>query len=1217
MAEISQQRKPIWATDAEIDEDLQDVDLSHAIGNYVQNDIYDDAQSQIDSATLAAMQQQMAQQAAFAQIPDVVKRFIMHFHQAVINNNLEQISVAYESGWNRLTEKYYAKTEWPEAEVIAPLVNDDPIFLILYRELYYRHVYSRLSPDIDDRFHSYENSCELFNYLLNSDGPVSHELPDQWLWDILDEFIYQFQSFSVWRSKVKNKSEEELLLLADGSQIWSCYSVLNVLYSLIQKSKINEYIVATREGRNEKEIAEIVGEYGQRPLYRMLGYFSIICLLRVHVLLGDFTLALKVMENVELNQKAPLTRVTACHVSTYYYVGFCYMAMRRYPDAIRIFVAILNFIMRMRRYHTRSYQYDQINKTADRMYALFTLCNALAPSRLDDNILNTVKERYGEQVARMARGVADDALPAFEELFIYACPKFIAANPPPFEDPEALAVYIADPPMEPVQRHLSLFLGDVRAQASAPTLRSFLKLYASLDAHKLAGFLDADEEEMVQQMMVLKQCSRRIGRVGSSEGGRGGLLDGEMITTSDLDFVIDDNMVHIVEATVGRRYASWFIRNTEHAQRVLDTLKATPLPKPPPAPAVDPSASAAAALPAKTAPKSSLRRPSTFDRQPSAIVDVGVVSVPEPGQPDVDGVLFTSAEKSPPALYHHHLRVESRVRIAMFSKLGTSKKKETKENGVVSRSTTPIPSRPTTPRPPGEPANFRSGMLTIVIFSGRGLVLPTGAAVPDVIQKALRSAPADRPPRNKRESTQRKRHWWLPYVVLEFDKNEILIDALDGDLGAPTWNHRAHFDVSRTSNIIVSAYLRTAQCVQGHDDMGNDLLMGRVEITPALDAHHVSDQWYVGTGGMGEFHLQIAFKPSAQSLTIETFDLLKVIGKGSFGKVMQVRKKDTQRVYALKTIRKAHIASRPGEITHILAERTVLALVNNPFIVPLKFSFQNPDKLYLVMSFVNGGELFYHLQREGKFDENRSRFYAAELLCALEHLHGFNVVYRDLKPENILLDYTGHIALCDFGLCKLNMSETEKTNTFCGTPEYIAPELLESQGYTKTVDWWTLGVLLYEMMANRTAPPFFSSPKTGLPPFYDENVNEMYQRILRDPLLFPPDMSHDAKSLMTGLLQRDPSNRLGHNGADEIKRHPFFSRHVDWNKLLAKKIQPPFKPSVESVLDVANFDSEFTSETATDSVVLDSQLSETVQDQFRGFTYNPEPEHLSASVSYA
>ena len=144
------------------------------------------------------------------------------------------------------------------------------------------------------------------------------------------------------------------------------------------------------------------------------------------------------------------------------------------------------------------------------------------------------------------------------------------------------------------------------------------------------------------------------------------------------------------------------------------------------------------------------------------------------------------------------------------------------------------------------------------------------------------------------------------------------------------------------------------------------------------------------------------------------------------------RKRDTSRVYALKTIRKAHIISR-SEVNHTLAERTVLAQINNPFIVPLKFSFQSPEKLYLVLAFVNGGELFHHLQREGKFDVNRARFYTAELLCALECLHGFNVIYRDLKPENILLDYTGHIALCDFGLCKLNMKEDDKTNSKLNT----------------------------------------------------------------------------------------------------------------------------------------------------------------------------------------
>ncbi|KAL4261391.1 translation initiation factor 3 subunit L [Pleurotus pulmonarius] len=594
---MAQQRMPLWAAEADIEEDIHDVDLSLAIGNYGQS-AYDEAQiqpTQIAEATLMAVQQHMAQQAAFSQIPDAVKNFIIHFHRAVLDNNLAEITIAYESGWNKFTEKFYAKTEWPEAEVIAPLVNDDPIFLILYRELYYRHVYSRLSPNIDDRFHSYENSCELFNYLLNSDGPVKLELPEQWLWDIIDEFIYQYQSFCAWRSKVKSKTEDELILLAEGGGVWSSYSVLNVLYSLIQKSKVNEYISAQQAGKSADEIAEIVGEYGVFPLYRMLGYFSIIGLLRVHVLLGDFTLALKVMENVELNQKSPFTRVTACHVSTYYYVSFCYMMLRRYPDAIRTIVTILNFIMRMRQYHTRSYQYDQINKTGDRMYAMFAMCNALSPSRLDDNIANIAKERYADAYTKMARG-GDEAVPAFEELFIHACPKFITANPPPYDDPQALSVLLSPSSPSPntpapsvqqdsSQRHLALFLADVSASAQVPTLRSFLKLYTSLGTSKLANFLDTDEEEMIQEMMVMKQASRSVSRVVGGEGthsgagGSKGLLDGETISTSDLNFVIDGDMVHIAESTIGRRYAGWFIKNTERAQRIFDDLRNMPLPQ--------------------------------------------------------------------------------------------------------------------------------------------------------------------------------------------------------------------------------------------------------------------------------------------------------------------------------------------------------------------------------------------------------------------------------------------------------------------------------------------------------------------------------------------------------------------------------------------------------------------------------------------------------------
>lgn len=322
-------------------------------------------------------------------------------------------------------------------------------------------------------------------------------------------------------------------------------------------------------------------------------------------------------------------------------------------------------------------------------------------------------------------------------------------------------------------------------------------------------------------------------------------------------------------------------------------------------------------------------------------------------------------------------------------------------------------------------------MLKIRVTAGKGLTLPQGGTsisgymgcvliqtvpVPPPVQHALSSHPTSsissslstspristQPVRNNRDSYQRRQLWWLPYVVLEFDKNEVLVDALGGDLSGPVWMYSATFDVSRISDIAVTTYLRTTppggeQKGEKGDgaDMGNsDLCLGGIRFIPDLETLQLRDEWIPVQGGSGSIHVQVSFKPAqGQHLSIDSFELLKVIGKGSFGKVMQVRKRDTLRIYALKTIRKAHIVSR-SEVTHTLAERTVLAQVNCPFIVPLKFSFQSPEKLYLVLAFVNGGELFHHLQREGKFNETRSRFYAAELLLALEHLHGFNVIYR-------------------------------------------------------------------------------------------------------------------------------------------------------------------------------------------------------------------------------
>lgn len=524
------------------------------------------------------------------------------------------------------------------------------------------------------------------------------------------------------------------------------------------------------------------------------------------------------------------------------------------------------------------------------------------------------------------------------------------------------------------------------------------------------------------------------------------------------------------------------------------------------------------------------------------------------------------------------------------------------------RSTTPTPGNPDGKE---KKPRFRSGLLTIRVLWAEGLGLPAGVAVPPSVQSALTSQQAKvaasvspssvhqqrlaNKSRGNRDSIQRTQCWWLPYLVMEYEVNQVLITPLGGELDKPLYMYQAHFDVSRNSEISLQCYLRAEEPKCGGDgladDLGNDVFLGGIKFVPNFDAMGSQDQWYNFVGGSGKIQIGVTYQPSyGQSLTVDDFELMTVIGKGSFGKVMQVRKRDTTRIYALKTIRKVHIVNR-NEITHTLAERLVLAQVDSPFIVPLKFSFQSEQKLYLVLAFVNGGELFHHLQREHRFNEERARFYSAELLLALEHLHELDVVYRDLKPENILLDYTGHIALCDFGLCKLNMKDNEKTNTFCGTPEYLAPEILSGNGYDKAIDWWTLGVLLYEMLA-------------GLPPFYDETTDKMYEKILNDPLVFGEEFSEEACSILTGLLDRDPAHRLGVKGAEDIKRHPFFHKHIDFKLLATKKIQPPFKPSVVSPVDVSNFDTVFTEEAPIDSFVENSNLSQTVQAQFTGFSFN-------------
>jgi len=334
-----------------------------------------------------------------------------------------------------------------------------------------------------------------------------------------------------------------------------------------------------------------------------------------------------------------------------------------------------------------------------------------------------------------------------------------------------------------------------------------------------------------------------------------------------------------------------------------------------------------------------------------------------------------------------------------------------------------------------------------------------------------------------------------------------------------------------------------------------------------------------------------------QKVSPDDFQLLQVVGRGNFGKVMQVRKKDTGRIYAMKVLRKEAVVQNDA-VEHTISEKNVLKRISHPFIVSLKYSFQTADKLYLVLDYLCGGELFTHLSSVDHFTEDRTRFYAAQIVLALGHLHQNGIIYRDLKPENLMLDMDGYLCLTDFGLCKEGLREGQKTNTFCGSPEYLAPEILKYQPYDKAVDWWALGTFIFEMLS-------------GWPPFFDEDHKKMNRMILSEPLAFDPTLfSPHAQSLISGLLERDPAKRLGSGvcGTQNIKNHPFFAS-VNWTKLYKRQIEPPYKPHLRTITDTCFFSEEFTGEPVKDSYV-DSYLSKTCQNQFEGFSWQNASEFL-------
>uniref|UniRef100_A0A3Q3WZ13 non-specific serine/threonine protein kinase n=1 Tax=Mola mola TaxID=94237 RepID=A0A3Q3WZ13_MOLML len=332
--------------------------------------------------------------------------------------------------------------------------------------------------------------------------------------------------------------------------------------------------------------------------------------------------------------------------------------------------------------------------------------------------------------------------------------------------------------------------------------------------------------------------------------------------------------------------------------------------------------------------------------------------------------------------------------------------------------------------------------------------------------------------------------------------------------------------------------------------------------------------WSMTQNSGQEISITHHVKEGSEKADPRQFELRKVLGQGSFGKVFLVRKvtgPDAGQLYAMKVLKKATLKVRDRVRTKM--ERDILVEVNHPFIVKLHYAFQTEGKLYLILDFLRGGDLFTRLSKEVMFTEEDVKFYLAELALALDHLHGLGIIYRDLKPENILLDEEGHIKLTDFGLSKESIDHENKAYSFCGTVEYMAPEVVNRRGHTHSADWWSYGVLMFEML-------------TGTLPFQGKDRKETMTMILKAKLGMPQFLSSEAQSLLRNLFKRNPGNRLGAgpDGVEEIKRHQFFNT-IDWNKLFRREIHPPFKPAAGRPDDTFYFDSEFTAKTPRGTTV--------------------------------
>ncbi|XP_054160714.1 protein kinase C iota type-like [Oppia nitens] len=375
-------------------------------------------------------------------------------------------------------------------------------------------------------------------------------------------------------------------------------------------------------------------------------------------------------------------------------------------------------------------------------------------------------------------------------------------------------------------------------------------------------------------------------------------------------------------------------------------------------------------------------------------------------------------------------------------------------------------------------------------------------------------------------------------------------------------------------------------------------------ILPVISVHNDNDNQDMRSGQEVDANNDNYNASESSQYSMKDFELLRVIGRGSYAKVLMVELKKTRRIYAMKVIKK-ELVTDDEDIDWVQTEKHVFETASNyPFLVGLHSCFQTASRLFFVIEFVRGGDLMFHMQRQRRLPEEHARFYAAEISLALNFLHERGIIYRDLKLDNVLLDHEGHVKLTDYGMCKEGIRQGDTTSTFCGTPNYIAPEILRGEDYGFEPDWWALGVLLYEMLAGRS--PFDIVGATDNP---DQNTEDfLFQVILEKTIRIPRSISVKAQSVLKGFLNKNPSERLGchpETGFQDITSHPFF-RTIDWEALEAKQVTPPYKPKLETDRDLEHFDPQFTNEPVQLTPDDPKTIEKIDQSEFEGFEYvNP------------